>query len=521
MSAKSTSERSLYQRLVPARVRQEARLLFLSGLVLASIALLLGSVRMRPTVFSSAVNGPSAVSEDVQGRVDLFDPSVQHSLTIDVSDAEYAKLVADYEREGEKTWIEADATLDGTALGSVGIRLKGNSTLMSLRKNRSGGPSGFPAPPGGLATPPAGAAVGSARPEGGPASMANVSFAEPSSLPLLLSFNHFIKGRGYQGLGELAVRPVVGKGANLNEALALKLVAESGQPSQRFTWVRFRLGGGEVTTRLLVENPDQGYAERLGFGEGVLFKSRSSNRFAYVGDDPTSYAEDFSQLSAKGSLDATPVIRLLKFLENASDATFDSELSSVLDVERFAEYVATHELLDNFDDISGPGRNFLLWYDLADERCTVITWDLNLALGGMGGMGAPPGGMEGMGAPPGGMAGPPSGSALPPGFDPAKGPPGMPGLPGAASSGKTALKQRFLASEAYAPLRERASARLRALWFDSGLAARLTAELLPAVEQTQTLSAETLQAEYAALLDKLAKLALPSGANKLVAPTRP
>ena len=40
--------------------------------------------------------------------------------------------------------------------------------------------------------------------------------------------------------------------------------------------------------------------------------------------------------------------------------------------------------------MSGPGKNFLIWYDQVDENFTVISWDMNLALGSgdfMGGFG--------------------------------------------------------------------------------------------------------------------------------------
>ena len=45
------------------------------------------------------------------------------------------------------------------------------------------------------------------------------------------------------------------------------------------------------------------------------------------------------------------------------------------------------DLLDNFDDIDGPGNNSYLWYDAASGQFTVVPWDMNLAFGGRGGIG--------------------------------------------------------------------------------------------------------------------------------------
>lgn len=36
------------------------------------------------------------------------------------------------------------------------------------------------------------------------------------------------------------------------------------------------------------------------------------------------------------------------------------------------------ELLDNFDDIDGPGNNAYLWWDASTEQFTIVPWDLNL-----------------------------------------------------------------------------------------------------------------------------------------------
>lgn len=339
----------------------------------------------------------------------------------------------------------------------------------------------------------------------------SVSFDDPSTLPLVISFDHFVGGRGYQGRTELAVRPVMGAhGATLNEAVALQLIAESGQASQRFTWVRFRMNGAPARTRLVIENPDQNYAVSLGRGTGALFKSKATNAFAYKGEDATQYAEDFSQLSAKGSLDLAPVIGLLRFVDRSTDAEFDANIASWIDVDSFALYVATHDLLGNFDDMSGPGRNFLLWYDAGDRRFTVITWDMNLALSGMGARPGAPGGpprefrgpapgamaLDG-GAPP-GLRAPPGGGGSGGGGGPGGGGPGG-GGPGHAMRMGNTLKSRFVKSAAMAPLRAEARERLSAMWFTSGRAAQRTRDLASSVPLTESLSKDALDAEVSAL----------------------
>ena len=475
--------RSAWRRWLPPRVRQQALLIATSLTLLLATLVLLGTTTLRPISFSRTVHEPPAISENIAGAVDLFDLAVPHTLTITISAAEYQKLVDDFRKDGSKTWIRADATLDGTLIPSVGIRLKGNSTLAALRPRGAFG-LGFGGPPPG-AEIDAGTRPNPA-PRGPPGGMSNATFDDPSTLPLLLSFSKFVRGRGYQGRSELAIRPSSADGANLNEALALQLIADSGQTSQRYTWVAFRLNDGEPRTRLAVESPDASYAESL--GQGALYKSTSTNRFTYLGEDQTAYTDDFSQESARGSLGLAPVINLLQFIRDADDARFAAELPRWLDTASFARYVATHDLLDNFDDMAGPGRNFLLWYAAADDRLRVLTWDMNLAIVGM-----PGGGPGGRGGPPGGR---------PPGP-----PPGAPGDPTKRGMQHgNPLKQRFVAAPAFADLRAEARSELANLWFHSGRAAALARELAAHIPRTRTGDDARIERERSSLLTSLERL---------------
>ena len=332
------------------------------------MGVVLGSFRIDPIVFTEESQEQTTNSRfNIIGTIDLFDLSLSHNIEIVVSPGNYLTIVNDYQRQGLKTWVPADITIDGTLIENIGIRLKGNSTLRELERNSRGwGRSGR---------------------------MSNASFDNPSTLPFAVSFDEFEDGLAYQGREELAIRPARTGSTNINEALTLQLIADSGQISQDYSWVEFSVNGYPTSTRLVIENPDKRYAESLGMGSGVLYKSRSDNRFRYIGDAPLNYESDFSQINAKATQDVTPIINLLLWLNDADAETFENELADWVDIDSFARYVATQDILQNFDDMSGPGHNFLLWYDLIDEKFTVISWDMNLALGagdfigGFGGFG--------------------------------------------------------------------------------------------------------------------------------------
>jgi spore coat protein CotH len=136
-----------------------------------------------------------------------------------------------------------------------------------------------------------------------------------------------------------------------------------------------------TVSRLLIEHPDQAYADGLA-GDGVLYKSLARGQFADQGEDQTDYQDDFKQINRKGSHDLQPVIDLIRWVSNASDQEFAAGLADRVDVQSFARYVALQNLLLNFDDMAGPGRNYYLYYNLDSKKFTVVSWDLNLALSG-------------------------------------------------------------------------------------------------------------------------------------------
>ena len=174
-------------------------------------------------------------------------------------------MLSTFREDGEKEYIRADITIDGTLIEDVGLRLKGNSTLQSLSNNSMGG--------------------------GGGGGMTQLSEDNPEELPWLISFDEYEEGRAYQGMTEIALRPAAsGSEVAINEALALELTAESGQITQDYTFTSVTVNGSESAARIVVDTPDEQWADEL--GSGVLYKARADGSLDYVGDDPTDY-EDF------------------------------------------------------------------------------------------------------------------------------------------------------------------------------------------------------------------------------------
>ncbi|MFF2214390.1 CotH kinase family protein [Streptomyces antibioticus] len=487
MSGEGTVRRGrrLRDRL-PVRLRQHWRPTAALGVGLASMVWFLGDARISPYVTSSSRVEADAITENVEGTVDLYDTSAEHSIQLTYQQTDFDKMMKEFKEDGTKDYIEADLVIDGVYLNDVGIRLKGNSTLSSLRGGGRGMPEGAQggAPGGGQ---------GGAGGMGGMVQY-NLSAEKPEELPWLVKIDEYVEGRAYQGEREISLRPGSNGQVPLNEALSLSLTEKSGQKAERYGFTELKVNNRPAVTRLMVEAPDTDYADDVADGNGVLYKAKASGSFEYRGDDPTEYESSFKQLNKKGSQDLEPVMKLIKWVDSASDEEFARDLDQYVDVESLAAYLAAQNLLLNFDDMAGPGKNYLLWYDLDTKKFSVLGWDYNLTFSGdatagpddsisMGG-GMPGGGADQEGLPEGAPEGFPEGQ-------PEGAPEGMPeGMPGGRQGGgggggsmQHALKTKFLAADAFDDVYKEAYRELYRKFYGSGTAAK---ELKAVAEQARS-----------------------------------
>ncbi|MFJ7628786.1 CotH kinase family protein [Streptomyces sp. NPDC097595] len=485
-----------------------------AGALCAGLAVMLyafGDARVSPYVTSASRAEADTITDDVKGTVGLYDTSVQHSVQLEYKQTDFDKMMKEFKKDGTKDAIPADLTIDGVFLSDVGIRLKGNSTLMSLRGNRGGGQGGGPG--GGQGGMPGGAeggmpgggtgqrggqggdAAGGGQAPGGAAggrgggmTQYNLSADKPEELPWLIKTDEYVEGRAYQGEREISLRPGSNAQVPLNEALALSLIDGTGEPAERYGFTTLKVNNRPAAVRLMVENPDTEYAEAVE-GESVVYKARAGGTFDYQGDDPSKYETSFRQLNKVGSQDLEPVMKLAKWVEESSDEEFAADLDKHVDVDSFAHYVATQNLLMNFDDMAGPGKNYLLGYDLNSKKFSVLGWDYNLTFSGDATAGPDDEMSMGGGRPGGGQGGGPGGGDEPEGM-----PEGMPeGFPGAPDGGDGddaaggrrgggmmsghALKERFLELDAFDAVYRKAYQDLYEKYYASGKATKTLDDL--------------------------------------------
>lgn len=435
--------------------------------VLASLSL--GGCAVDTSAPTVSTTGVTAAAVDVAEGSGVWDSDEVHEISVDLDEDAFAAMVDTYQETDEKEWLEATVTIDGETFERAGIRLKGNSSLRGVDDG-----------------------------------------ADPTDLPWLIRLDEFVDGRSIDGWSELVVRSNTSETA-LNEAVSLDLLAEAGLASEHAVASSFSVNGSDARLRLVVQNLDEEWEAENFSTEGLLYKAEAGGDWSYRGDDPDAYTDVFDQET--GDDDLTPLIDFLDFVNTSSDEDFAAGLPDRLDVQAFARYLAFEELVDNFDDIDGPGNNAFLRYDAESGGFTVVAWDHNLAFGGMGGPGG--GGFPG-GEPPEGMPterpeGMPTDmpTDMPDGKRPEmgdRGPGGGPGGRVGGMGGGNVLVERFTAVEEWADLVEEQRAALTVDLYDSGYAEEVLDRWVAVLtEQAGDLvDAGTVQAEADAIRTSMA-----------------
>ena len=286
----------------------------------------------------------------------LLDSSRVHSIAVTYDQVEYDAMIAEFVAKGDKDWIHAAITIDGTI----------------VRRHRH--------PPQGqlVAHGPAPARRWRRRGPGGGATAQT-----PEKLPWLVRFDKYVDGQQIGGRSEIVVRSNPTKTA-LNEAVSLELLGQTGLATQYSAPYKFTVNGTRSALRLVTEVPGDEWDAANFDNPGILYKAESGGDYSYRGEDPEAYKEIFDQETGEDD-NLQPLIDFLKFLNQSSDADFAAQLPAKFDIQAFADYLAFEDLIGNWDDIEGPGNNSYLRYDTATGGFTIVAWDHNLAMGGMGG----------------------------------------------------------------------------------------------------------------------------------------
>lgn len=373
--------------------------------VLSLLTFVLGNARV---IAYTAKTSSTATDNgtNYSNNIDLFDDTVVHSIQVIMADEDYDSMVTTYQETGLKEYFKADVIIDGVQINNVGIRLKGNASLRTALgggmgfgggnrpdnapqfddANRPQPPEGFtqgemPQPPQNFQIPEAG--QGAER--GG---MRQEISTKLVKIPFMIKFDEYVDGQTYQGNTTLSIRNYGTSydAAMLQEPVTNMVAQLMDMPATDTAYAGFKFNDGEEKLYVVSELVNENYlAKYFENANGILYKAELGSTLSYVDEDPSSYANNFTQQTRVNDADLLPLINFMRFLDQSDDATFEKELPNYLNVDSFATYLAVNSMLVNTDSMLGMNNNYYLYYEEEIEQFTLLMWDANESFGKLGG----------------------------------------------------------------------------------------------------------------------------------------
>lgn len=215
-------------------------------------------------------------------------------------------------------YYPVDVTIDGQAIDSVGVRVKGNLSAFDPKK------------------------------------------------PYKIDFNRYIAGKEYDGIKKLNLQNADADNTFMRDLLGYYLFRQAGVKASRSAYARVYLNDVYNGVYIMVEQIDATFLkEKFSGNNGTLYKNK-----------------DCSTVVDLGPEDLAPLDELDQIVSNLSGAAFQSAIGQVLDTEAFLRFMMIEHFIDARDNPIDVGCNFYVYFEPKADRLYWIPWDLNYAFYG-------------------------------------------------------------------------------------------------------------------------------------------
>jgi len=99
------------------------------------------------------------------------------------------------------------------------------------------------------------------------------------------------------------------------------------------------------------------------------------------GSDQAAYADKYELKTNEDLNDWSDLITFIDFINNSSDADFQTQLASKLELQQFLRSAALDNLFANLDSYTGSARNYYLYHNQMTGLWQWIKWDGNESFG--------------------------------------------------------------------------------------------------------------------------------------------
>lgn len=266
-------------------------------------------------------------------------------------------------------WVPGTIAFEGQTWTDVGVRYKGNSSLMSSWNAASG------------------------------------------KLPFKLDFDQFeadhpaIKNQRFYGFKQLSLSNNWNDPSLMRETVTYDLLENAGLVAANTAFYEVSIDHGAGVESLgiytMIEVIDDTVVQRA-------FEDDSGNIYEADGQGASLAAGTREQIEAsfqkennQDEADWSDIEKLYDVLHsdqrNADPAAWRASLEAVFDVDSFLKWLGLSAVLQHWDTYGGMTHNFYLYHDPQSGKLTWISWDHNLVLGASAGPGGRNAGQDGGG----------------------------------------------------------------------------------------------------------------------------
>ena len=307
-----------------------------------------GGIKMKHSTGSTFKSGTPAKFTDVNNDMDneeqlyqeLFSQETIHKIDIQMNESTWQNMMNNASKE---EWTPCDVTIDGETIKNVGIRTKGNSSLMMAKNGK---------------------------------------------YSLRLKLDKYDKTNNYHGLTEFCMNNMLSDASCLRDILCYNAMYEVDGVAPHAAHTDMYLNGKLYSFYLLAEQPGDTLAERYAVDDdSVLYKAteRAGNGggFGFGGDSYCSFTMNMTpdRFDVKFGIDDNyQHIVDIQTAINQLTSTNYKFIEDVIDVPSFLKGFAVNSIFCNYDSYNGSlAHNYYLMY--SGGKAYFVGWDYNLCLG--------------------------------------------------------------------------------------------------------------------------------------------
>ena len=188
------------------------------------------------TVSTEKNSTSDSSSDDLDSKAEyedkLFDTSYVHKVNIDISEEDWADLLAN---PLNKTKYEVNITIDGEIIEDVSFATKGNTSLSSIASDEDSDRYSFK-----------------------------------------VNFGKYVDGQTYYGLDKLNLNNIYADATYMKDYLSYELFSKVGVDSPLTSYIWLTINGEDYGLYLAIEDISDGYLERTDKEDGALYKPETS-----------------------------------------------------------------------------------------------------------------------------------------------------------------------------------------------------------------------------------------------------